>query len=303
MTKVCRMTQKFPHRFIFTAVLLALGAACPAETIVEEAVTKPSKDRTISFIRAGLVAKVLVKDDDIVQTGQVLAKLDDAAERIQLEQLKATAEDTTEIEAEKAQLHHARIELQLKEDAHEKNVAPMLEVMQAQTQVKIAEARVKIAEFKRRMNNLKYEEAKLQIERMELKSPIEGIVDEIAVDEGEAVDTQMRPVMRIISIDPMWIDVNVPTPQARNHLRKGQSAQVAFKGLAQARTGNIIKVASDADPASDTVRVRVELPNPEKRGTGETVTVTFTTETPDSNGPATERTSAAPTPGEKTPSH
>jgi len=138
---------------------------------------------------------------------------------------------------------------------------------------------------------------------MELKSPIEGIVDEIAVDEAEAVDTQMRPVMRIISIDPMWIDVNVPTPQARKYLRKGQSAQVTFEGLAQTRTGNIIKVASDADPASDTVRVRVELPNPEKRGTGETVTVTFTTETPDSNGPATERTSAAPTPDDKTPSN
>jgi len=109
----------------------------------------------------------------------------------------------------------------------------------------------------------------------------------------------MRPVMRIISIDPMWIDVNVPTRQARNQLRKGQSAQVQFKGVTQIKTGKIIKVASDADPASDTVRVRVELPNPEKRGTGETVTVTFL---PESNGPEvdTGNTSSAK-PNDTTP--
>lgn len=273
------MKHKSSLSRISLAILLVAGGLYAAETdnnpIEEEAVTKPSKDRTISFIRPGLVAEVLVKDGDIVASDQLLAKLDDAAEQFQLQQLKATAEDTTEIEAEKAQLESAQLDLELKKGVRSKGAVTRLELKMAETQVKIAEARVKIAEFKHRMNKLRYREAVAQLARMELRSPIDGIVDEIAVDEGEAVDNQMRPVMRIISIDPMWIDVNVPTRQARKYLRKGQSARVYFEGASAAKTGKIIQVAADADAASDTVRVRVELPNPEKRGTGETVTVEF----------------------------
>ncbi|MBN1943399.1 MAG: efflux RND transporter periplasmic adaptor subunit [Phycisphaerae bacterium] len=285
------MTAGRFHTFAYLSVIVAACGVCLAEEIIEEAVTKPSKDRTISFIKPGLVENVLVKEDDVVQAGQLLAKLNDAAEQLQLQQLKATAEDTTEIEAEKAQLNHAKVELELQKKAKVNKVATELDVLRAETQVKIAEARVKIAEFKNRMNKLRYQEAKIQLERMELRSPIDGIVDEIAVDEGEAVDTQMRPILRVINIDPMWIDVNVPTRLARKHLRKGQAAQVRFEGLAEPRTGTVIKVSSDADAASDTVRVRVELANPEKRGTGETVIVTFI---PSSNGPAAGKNDVSP---------
>ncbi|MBN1555747.1 MAG: efflux RND transporter periplasmic adaptor subunit [Phycisphaerae bacterium] len=284
------MTHEKTHRFIVLAIIVALSGSCFAAEIIEEAVTKPSKDRTISFVKPGLVAEVLVKDDDVVQAGQSLAKLDNEAELKQLEQLKAAAEDTTEVDAEIAQCNHSKVELELQKKALKNKVATDLDVMRAETQVKIAEARVKIAQFKNRMNRLRYQEAKIQLERMELRSPIDGIVDTVAIDEGEAVDTQMKPVMRIISIDPMWIDVNIPTRQARKHLRKGQSAEVRFEDDETSRTGTVIKVSSDADPASETVRVRVELPNPEKRGTGETVTVIFT---PASNPTAAKANSAA----------
>jgi len=210
-----------------------------------------------------------------VKKGQLLARLEDAAERVQLEQLKATADDTTEIEAETAQLEHAKVELQLKEEAHKNGVAPELEVRRAKIQVTIADARVKIAEFNHRINVLKHEEAKLRLDRMHLKSPIDGIVEAIVVDEGEAVDTQMRPVMRVIRIDPMWIDVTVPTKSARTQLNTGQAAEVIFEPGIPTLEGKIIKIAADADAASDTVLVRVEAPNPNQRGTGETVTVRF----------------------------
>lgn len=268
------MRQGRLFQFVLWAAVIGGAELCPAEDIVEEAVTKPSKDRTISFVRSGLVAKVYVKDDEVVRAGQLLAKLDDEAESVQLQQLRAVAEDTTEIEAEKAQLAQAKVELELQKKARENKVATDLDVMRAETQVSIAEARVKIAEFKNRINRLRHQEASLQLARMELRSPIDGIVEEIAVDEGEAVDSQMRPVMRIISIDPMWIETSVPTRAARQFLRKGQDAVVVFDGGVKKR-GTIVKISADADPASETVRVRVELPNPEQRGTGETVTVIF----------------------------
>ena len=68
------------------------GAVCEAADIA--AITRPSEDVTLSFVMPGRIAKVLVKEGDEVKAGQLLVQQDDAAELVQLEQLKAEAEDT-----------------------------------------------------------------------------------------------------------------------------------------------------------------------------------------------------------------
>jgi RND family efflux transporter MFP subunit len=260
----------------FGCAALACAAAFGQETPPSfEAVTIPSKDRTISFIHPGLVAEVLVKDGQAVKKDQLLARLEDSAEQVQLEQLKATAEDDTEIKARQTQLDLAQVELDLKKEAQKKGVAPELEVQRADVQVKIADAQLQIAKFNQKMNKLRYQQEQKNVDRMRLTSPIDGIVETIAVDEGEAVDTQMRPVMRIICIDPMWIEVKVPRGLAMD-LRKEQQAKVTFSpGETRAAAGKVIHIGADADSASDTVLVRVEVPNPTARKTGETVKVSF----------------------------
>ena len=53
-----------------------------------EAITRPSKDPMLSFVRSGRIAQVMVKKGDVVQAGQLLVRQDDAAEQVQVEQLK-----------------------------------------------------------------------------------------------------------------------------------------------------------------------------------------------------------------------
>ena len=218
---------------------------------------------------------MLVREGQNIRKGELLAKLEDSAERVQLAQLKAKAEDMTVIKARKAGLDQAKLDLKKIKEAYKTNAATEMELERAQLQVTISEAEWEIAKFQNRMDILSYDEAKLQLDRMQLKSPIDGSVETILVDEGESVDTQMKPVMRLISIDPMWVEAEVPVARAKL-LKTGQVAKVTF-GLGDSKTakGKIIHIASDADSGSETIFVRVEVPNPAKRHTGENVRVTF----------------------------
>ena len=110
---------------LLSVVPIGLLAIAPGLVSAEavEAITLPSADVTLLFVRAGRIAEVLVKEGDAVEAGQVLVRQDDEAERIQLEQLKVQAEDTTRIEAAEAQLAQKQEDLKKLEWAQKEGAA------------------------------------------------------------------------------------------------------------------------------------------------------------------------------------
>ena len=243
---------------IYSGLAAPMAGSQPNDSI--EAITRPSKDPTLSFVRAGRIAQVMVKKGDVVQVGQVLVQQDDAAEQVQLEQLKAEAEDTNRIKAAQADLDQKKVDLKKFEDAKKKGVATDLEVEHAKLDVTIAELSLKLAHLKREQDRRKYTEAKIQVERMTLISPIAGKVEKLLVQQGESVEG-LEDVVQVVKIDPLWIDVPVSlTKITEGKIKVGQSADVEFADSSGVvRHGTIIHIAAVADAASDTLTVRVEL--------------------------------------------
>jgi RND family efflux transporter MFP subunit len=249
------------------------------------AVTHPSADITASFVLPGRIAAVCCKEGDAVKAGQVLLREDDAAEQVQLAQLKAQSEDTTQIRASEASLAQKKIDLQKIEKAAAGNAATALEVEHAKLDVTIAQLSLELAKFEHEQADRKFQELKIRVENMQLKSPIDGSVEKIDVEVGESVNTTTTEAIRVVQTDPLWIDAPVPLIQALD-LKVGKTAQVAFTPSdkqakdEQASTGavtqgRVIFVAAVADAASDTLRVRIEVPNNAKRPAGEHVLVSF----------------------------
>jgi RND family efflux transporter MFP subunit len=262
---------------VFICALLAAAAPLAAQEKIE-AVTKPSQDTVLSFVRPGQVAEVLVKEGDTVKAGQVLMRQDDKAELAQMEQLKAQAEDDTHVKAADAQLAQSRVDLKKTEGASKEGAATELELDHAKLDVTIAELRLDLAQFDQKQAKLKYEEMRLQIDRMRLVSPIDGVVERLLVEPGESVEAAGK-IAQVVQIDPLWIDVAAPLAVARA-LKKGEStAAVEFDSADPARrssvSGKIIHIAAVADSASGTLTVRVECPNAARRPAGEHVYVSF----------------------------
>ena len=109
---------------------------------------------------------------------------------------------------------------------------------------------------------------------MTLKSPISGRVEEIEVEVGESVSSS-APVIRVVQINPLWIDVHVSLDQAMT-LEFGQTAQVIFPDdVENPASGKITFVASVADAGSSTLRARLEVSNESDRPAGQHVTILF----------------------------
>ncbi|HUV62579.1 MAG TPA: efflux RND transporter periplasmic adaptor subunit [Sedimentisphaerales bacterium] len=240
------------------------------------AITIPSADVTLSFVQPGRIAEVRVREGESVKAGQVLVVQDDAVERAKLAQLEAESLDTTQIQAADASLAQKKVDLKKIETAAARNAATELELEYARLNVTIAGLSLQVAIFEHEQAKRKFDEAKLQIDNMSLKSPIGGSVEKIDVETGESINV-LESAIRVVQIDPLWIDVPVPMPQAMN-LRYGAAAAVEFPEPKKATAeGMVIYIGAVADAASGTLRVRIQVPNKAKRPAGEHVQVLFPT--------------------------
>ncbi len=267
------MTRRLLYALMISAAFL--GGPDPGWTEdMIPANTMPSADVTVSFIQPGRIARIYVKEGELVKVNQTLIQQDAAAQQAQLSHIKEQSEDMTQIETQKANLAQKKVYLERLERAAERGSATELEVEDAKLAVKIAEFALKAASFEHEQDIRKYKEEKIRVNYMTLKSPIAGRVEKIEVEVGESING-LDNAMRIVQTDPLWIDVHVPVVQGST-LRLDQTADVYFPGAEQdAVKGKIIVISTVADAASSTLRVRIEVPNRSNRPAGEHVRVSF----------------------------
>ncbi len=267
------------------AVLLigiVVGTVCNAHAEALQGITAPNSDVTLSFVVAGRVSEVMVEPGSLVEKGQLLVQLYDEPEKIQCQQLKMLSEDRNKILAAKAELAQKRVDLKKLQQAEAKGAASIWEVEHLRLNVRIAELSLKSAILEQEQYRRRYDHARSQLARMQLTAPIDGLVEEVNVEVGESIGT-LGPVLRIVQNDSLWIDVPVPMAQALD-VKLGQEVWVTFPGVSTADAtpnGRIINISAVADAASETLRIRIEVPNPQKRPAGERVSVAFSQENED----------------------
>lgn len=265
--------------FLLSMVIAFTGILGPSWGLASgiEAITKPSADVTLAFPREGRVAEVLVKQGDLVQKGQVLAQLDDSAEQIQLEQLKAKADQMVKVKAAAAELAQKREDLKKLQWAKQKNAATDWEVEHARLAVEISAADLDLARFEHHQDSLRYQQDKAEVERFKIRSPISGRVELVDIEPGES-PKPLTTVLRVVKSDPLWIDVAVPMDQTYT-LKQGQAVTILFPAPDEHEQphakGKVIYISGVADAASNTLPVRIEVPNPMNRPAGEHVFVVF----------------------------
>lgn len=255
------------------ALCLLSSASLLAESPVRlPALSKPSADVTLNFTKPGRVAELKVKEGDAVAANQLLVKLDDREEQAALAQDRARAEDITKVKAQEAVTQLKEFQASKMEDMAKKGAVSPWERDEARLNAVVERARLKLTNFEHEMDQLKFEQSSIAVAKMQLKTPIAGVVETTQVKVGESVEPQTK-VIRIVCINPLWVEVPVPLAQALQ-LKKGQSGTVTFSDKATAE-GKIIHVASLADAGSGTLLVRLEVPNAAQRPAGERVGVEF----------------------------
>jgi RND family efflux transporter MFP subunit len=254
------------NRLIKTVFILYSSYIAPllaAETTELDCMVKPEMYVELSSPVDGVLESVLVETSDLVQKGQVLAKLESSIEtaQVNLTRQEATVSDVIQskkIESEYSKRNHERFD-----QMYTKKLGSLADEDKSHTEAEMTRIALNKAINDKKTAELKHKLAEAQLEQKSIKSPITGIVIERYAMPGETVKD--RPIMKLAQINPLRVELVAPAALF-GQITKGMSAEIQpEKPANQTYQATVTIVDKLIDPASGSFTVRLALPNPDDK--------------------------------------
>jgi RND family efflux transporter MFP subunit len=243
-----------------------------------KSIARPSRDSTMGFSFPAEIAEVVVRGGQTVRKGDALIRANDAEARAQRDLQRIIAESELDVQRAQVAVDQAKVEFDAQTDLKTGGGGSKVDYDRARTLLDARRVELDIARLNREQQVIQLRFREAQLERFTLRAPFDGRVDVVQTDVGE-VKKDSEPVVRVVNTDPLWIDAFVPTFDTLTlGLSPGAKAWVLMDlpGAARVHVGTVVELAPVADSASDSRRVRVELPNPGDWPGGVTAWVRFT---------------------------
>ncbi|MBK7664782.1 MAG: efflux RND transporter periplasmic adaptor subunit [Sterolibacteriaceae bacterium] len=244
---------------ISLAAMLAAApvfAAQPLACLIE-----PEQVAEVGSPVVGVIESIRVERGDPVQKGQILAVLRADLERAAVEVAQTRVEAAGEVRAAQASLDFAVQQRTRAEDLFEKKFISHQALDQARTEADVAEQKLVQARDQKRLSHRELGLATAQVAQRVIRSPIDGVVADRYLSPGERVEE--KPLLRVAKVNPLRVQVIVPT-SLYGRIQPGSSAMVLPElPNAAPASGRVTLVDKVVDAASNTFRVRLELPNPD----------------------------------------
>jgi RND family efflux transporter MFP subunit len=203
----------------------------------------------------------MVERGDFVKKGEPVAQLISDVERAQVASAKVRAESYAELQAATSNYDFAQKKRVRTQDLYRKNFVSQQVRDQAITEAEVAEMKLRQARESQREAQHELALANAQMAQRTIRSPLTGVVVEKYLSEGERVEE--KPVVKVATIDPLRVEVIVPSTYF-SKIKTGMVATVKpDMADVDARTAKVIVVDRVIDAASNSFRVRLELPNPD----------------------------------------
>ena len=245
------------------ALALAILSGYPASSLAQsfDCIIDPAVTVGVGSAASGLLAEVLIDRGDVVQKGQEIASLASDVERTTVQLLTQQAESQAEIEAQRARYDLVVSRLERTRGLAASNVVPQEKLEETVAEMEVVKRELAIAEMRSRIAGLELTRAREVLDQRVIRSPINGIVVERLLFEGEFL-AQDGKLATIAQIDPLYVEAFLPV-QYYSEMHQGMEVVVRpNKPVEGTYVGKVTVIDRVFDVASSTFGVRVELPNP-----------------------------------------
>ncbi|WP_235824160.1 efflux RND transporter periplasmic adaptor subunit [Falsiruegeria mediterranea] len=235
----------------------------------------PSETVDVAGPTGGVVSEVFFEPGEQVEKGQVLARLESTIQRATVQMLELRAGDTSEIEAQRAQLEFLEGRLERTQTLLDRGVVSHGVLEEIQSSVDANRSLLARAELARRVAQEELTRAKASLSLLEIRSPIDGVILKRYFDNGEYLPLE-GSIATIVQLDPLEVVSFLPVREY-NSVSLGEIAQVEpaapVDGAYPAKVSRIDRVF---DVASGTFGLQLRLDNPDlKIPAGHRCKVTF----------------------------
>ena len=222
----------------------AVKASFPAQVVVP-----PTAEQVVSSPVAGLVAQLLVQQNQVVRSGDPLVRLvSPELGQLQLQLLQATARATLTRQATRRE-----------QALFDEGIIPQRRVQEAQAGLKEAEAALNQAKAALRLSGM----SSATIERIAdsgkpqdsitLAATQVGVVTEIAVKSGQRVEAATA-LLHVAQTDSLWLDIQLPVSENANW-PAGTKVKVQGRDV----TARILSTSPSVSSSSQTVVLRAAV--------------------------------------------
>lgn len=247
-TKTAAVTLLLAAPVLGAADLPFRTATVEPQTLTQEQVVdgrvEAVQQSTISAQTSGRVLEIFYDVDDFVEQGALVLRLSDTEQQARLRQAEGSLREA------RARFEEASAEFERIESVFEQQLVSRSEFDRARAALDSAQARLASAQAG-------VTEAREQLGYTEVIAPYPGIVTERHVEVGEAVSPG-SPLVSGTSLDRLRVEISVPQrliPSLREH----REAEVILDG-GERIAAESLTFFPYADPATNTFRVRLNLP-------------------------------------------
>lgn len=251
------------HHRILWILVFALAPIARADEFVDGFLA-PSQTVEVASGETGVLTDVCVREGDAVRLGQPIAKLEDDVLRAQVQIAEKAVTASGRLDSARAEFALRKRRLEKLEELYRGGNARKEEVNRAIADRDIALARVLTTEEEMEIKRLEFEKTQYQLERRTVLAPLEGVVLKLHKRAGEYLGPADPKVMTLVRLNPLRAVFAVPEVDARR-LVVGQPLELRLRNTSETIPGSVALVAPVIDGRSGTIRVELEVPNPEGR--------------------------------------
>ena len=222
---------------------------------------EPERVADVGSPVVGVIQSMEVDRGQRVHKGQVVATLRASVERAAFDVARSRADANADLQAAAASASFNRDRLTRAEDLFRQNFISQQALDQARTESQLADQKLTQAREQRAVSLQERDVAAAHLSERVIRSPMDGVVAERYMAPGERADD--KPLLRIARIDPLRVQLVLPTAMY-GQVQVGGAVNVMpdLPGAARV-TARVTMVDKVVDPASNTFRVQLEVPNPD----------------------------------------
>jgi HlyD family secretion protein len=295
------------QRFEVEAAVAAAPSAAAGPTAILQATgyVTARRQATVSAQITGTLTQVLIEEGEHVKAGQVLARLDDTAQRASLAQSAAQVQAAQALLVQfQAQLEQARRDLKRSQDLIDRQLVSQQALETARTQVETLDAQVASQRKQVELSQAAARGAQVQLDYTTVRAPFTGVVIAKAAQAGEIISPisagggfTRTGVGTIVDMDSLEVEVDVNEAYI-NRVQSDQPAQAVLDAYPEwTIPAHVIAIVPTADRSKATVKVRVAIDQKDPRILPDMgVRVSFLEQTAKKNGSVSgpEEPAAAP---------
>lgn len=269
------MKNRFFSAVVVCGIAVMIAGAAQTQTVLDpyanvglnagtgeiRGIVECRHDLELSFASSGVIIETLVSEGQTVQRGDVLMRLDQQIERIEVDRRRTVWQSQAELDAANARANLSTRQLEAGRKVYKSARGISREELQnRELAADLAKSELARLQTQKTIEEFDFLTAQESLERRTLKASAVGIISKIVRRAGESAQAN-EPVLELCDISALFFVANLPVKQAETIIQ-GQSVTLHNTGRAIDFSGEVSFVSPVVDSASGLRRIKVQVIDP-----------------------------------------